>query len=250
MSAAAFELRRGAERGQLRNTWLDARFSFSFGAWRDPRGDRFGVLRALNQDRVEPGTGFAMHPHRDLEIFILPLDGVVEHRDSEGRHALVRPGEVQMMRAGRGIAHSQTNPLADRVDHHLQVWIEPRRRGLAPGVWQQRLPDPQPGRWRPFVTPDGRDATLAVDQDLCIAIGLSSGAQPLAWRGEPGRSQYLHLIDGRAEVHVGDHAPLTMEAGDALAFVAPAPPSRASGAPQARWLLFDQASLSPPPGAA
>lgn len=247
MSAPAFELRRAAQRGQLRNAWLDARFSFSFGAWRDPRWDAFGPLRALNEDVVQPGTGFGMHSHHDLEIFILPLEGAVEHRDSEGRHARVRPGEVQMMRAGRGIAHSQMNPLPDRVERHLQVWIEPRRRGLDPGVWQQRLAAPAPGRWHVFVSPDGRAGTLAVDQDLTLALGQAHDGEPLAWQGQAGRSQYLHLAQGRAEVRIGEAAPLQLEAGDALAFFAPAPPSLAHGAPQARWLLFDLPAVSPPP---
>lgn len=250
MNAAGWTLRRGAARGRLHNDWLDARFSFSFADWRAPHGERFGVLRALNEDVVQPGRGFAMHPHRDLEILILPLEGQVEHRDSQGRHALVRPGEVQLMRAGHGIAHSQMNPQAGQVDRHLQIWVEPRRHGLAPGVWQQALRAPAPGAWQVFASPDGRDGSLVVEQDLCIALGLAGEGQRLAWQGRPGRSQYLHLVDGQAEVQVGEAPPLVLAPGDALAFDAPAPACTATGLPQARWLLFDLPSVSPAPGAA
>ena len=104
-----FEIRRSAERGTMRTDWLDARFSFSFDNYVDPHRMRFGPLLALNDDRVQPGTGFPMHPHHDLEIVMLPRSGAVEHRDNQGREMLVHPGELQWMRAGSGIRHRQWN---------------------------------------------------------------------------------------------------------------------------------------------
>jgi redox-sensitive bicupin YhaK (pirin superfamily) len=151
----AWVIRRSAERGCLSNDWLDARFSFSFGPWRDARWDRFGPLLALNEDVVQPGTGFAMHPHADLEILIVPHTGLVEHRDSEGGHGIVHPGEVQMMRAGRGIRHSQMNPSPDTPDHHFQVWIEPRRRRTC-GSAASRRRQPGSGRRSPGPKPRPR----------------------------------------------------------------------------------------------
>lgn len=240
-------IRRSSERGRLHNRWLEARFSFSFGSWRDARWDRYGPLLALNEDVVQPGTGFAMHPHADLEILIVPHAGAVEHRDSEGGHGLVQPGEVQMMRAGRGIRHSQMNPSADLPDHHFQIWIEPRRRGLAPLVRQRRLAAPVAGQWMPVAGPEGTTDGPGVDQDLHLSIGTSGEGRALHWEGRAGRSQYLHLMAGAAEVAIGDTPPRRLQAGDAIAFFAPAPPSRARGMPQARWLLFDLPSVSPAP---
>ena len=126
---STIEVRPGNDRGTFTNHWLQARFSFSFGAWQQPGREGFGSLRALNEDIVQPDTGFDMHPHRDLDIFMLPLSGVVEHCDSLGNLVRVRPGQVQRMFAGSGIRHSQMNASMSELDHHLQIWLTPRQAG-------------------------------------------------------------------------------------------------------------------------
>ncbi|HYE51944.1 MAG TPA: pirin family protein [Azospirillaceae bacterium] len=232
-------VRRSADRGRLRNGWLDARFSFSFAGWRDPAWDRFGALRALNEDVIRPGTGFGPHPHADLEIFVLPLAGAVEHRDSLGTHAVVRPGEMQRMTAGSGIVHSQMNPSPTETDHHLQIWLEPRTRGLPPAVEQRRFdPAGRRGRWQLLVSPDARDGSLGVHQDAEVLIAAPVPGAELAWAPPPGRSLYLHVVSGTVAVAgAGDR--WTLAAGDALAMQAAAPLRLAAAAEGAEVLLFD-----------
>jgi redox-sensitive bicupin YhaK (pirin superfamily) len=211
------DIRRAAERGSLTTGWLQARFSFSFGAWQHPERNGFGPLIALNEDRVEPGTGFAMHPHRDLEIFLLPLSGVVEHRDDLGHHALVRPGEVQKMSAGSGIRHSQMNPSAAERDHHLQIWLRPRTRGAVPAVTSRRF-DWQAvhDRWAVLVSPDGRDGSLTVDQEAKLASAVLRPHDSLSYVPGPGRAIYLHAVSGAFDLELGN-ARLALAAGDAIA---------------------------------
>ena len=210
MRNALFELRRDASRGRYTNGWLDARFSFSFGAWHDPAWPRFGPLLAINEDRVQPQSGFAMHPHADLEILMLPRSGRLEHRDDLGGHAIVTPGDLHVMRAGRGIRHSQMNPSADEVDHHFQIWLEPRTRGLTPKVQTLRLVPPGPGDW--VVLASGLGAGGArIDVDATVAWGSADPAAALTLPKRTGASRYLHVMSGSLAVqgHV-------LHAGDAL----------------------------------
>ena len=211
------DIRRAAERGSLTTGWLQAKFSFSFGAWQHPERNGFGPLVALNEDWVEPGTGFALHPHHDLEIFILPLSGVVEHRDDLGHHALVRPGEVQKMSAGSGIHHSQMNPSDSERDHHLQIWLRPKKRGGQPQVTSRRF-DWQAihDRWTVLISPDGRDGSLSVDQDATLSSAVLRPHASLSYSLQPGRAIYLHGVNGALELEYGE-ACVSLGAGDAMA---------------------------------
>lgn len=238
-TATRHEIRRAESRGSFRNDWLDARFSFSFGSYRDPARERFGPLLALNEDVVRPGTGFAMHPHTDLEIFIVPRTGTVEHRDSQGRHALVSRGEVQMMRAGHGIRHSQMNPSADTPDHHFQIWLEPRRRGLEPRIEQRRFGEPAPGHWMLVVSPGGEARSLVVDQDAWVHLGALQDGRTLPLGGRPGRSQYLHVMSGEVRFDDGFGGADELRRGDALACFDAAPRLTLHGTGVAELLLFD-----------
>lgn len=244
-SAVRYDLRRAESRGRLRLDWLDARFSFSFGPYRDPARERFGPLLALNDDRVQPGTGFAMHPHRDLEIMIVPLAGRVEHRDDQGRHGIVEPGQSQFMRAGRGIRHSQTNPSRHEIDHHLQIWIEPRRRGLEPAVEQRSLPPAVPGCWRVVADPDGVDGGFRIDQDARVLLGEAGCAAPLSIDIRAGRSLYLHVAGGELLVAL-DGPAHTLQDGDALALFVPPPRLVLRARAWARVLAFDVPAVAAP----
>lgn len=212
------EVRLGSQRGSFANHWLQARFSFSFGAYQQPGREGFGPLRALNEDIVQPGTGFDMHPHRDLDIFMLPLAGVVEHRDSLGNLAWVRPGQVQRMAAGSGIRHSQTNASRLALDHHLQIWQTLRLAGATPTV-EARDFDlfGRHGEWCPVISPDGRDGSFVFDDAFMATTGLAEG-EAATWRPREGSMVYLHTIDGNAVVRVGkDGQEFRCGAGDALA---------------------------------
>jgi quercetin 2,3-dioxygenase len=210
MDQACWVIRRDADRGRYTNDWLDARFSFSFGDWHDPDWPSFGPLLAINEDRVQPQRGFGMHPHRDLEILILPRRGRIEHRDDFGGHAVVVPGDLQVMRAGRGIRHSQMNPSADEIDHHFQIWLAPRTGLLAPQVQHLQLTPPRRGEW--VVLASGRgDGGAAIDVDATVAWGCADAEAALHLPARAGTSRYLHLMNG--SLTVGGER---LFAGDAL----------------------------------
>lgn len=216
---ADIEVRPSAERGRFSNDWLEARFSFAFGNWRPAGREGFGRLRALNEDRVQPGTGFEMHGHRDLDIYLLPLAGMVEHRDDRGHHAWVRPGQVQRMVAGRGIRHSQFNPSSREPDHHLQIWLAPSRAGGTPTVESRdfHLFDPS-GHWCHVVSPDGRGGSFVADAGTFMATTAVRGARPATWPLHERAMAYLHVIDGCVTARVGDAGVWhRLDVGDGLA---------------------------------
>jgi redox-sensitive bicupin YhaK (pirin superfamily) len=247
----AFELRRAATRGALNLGWLDARFSFSFGRYDDPRRRRFGPLLALNEDRVQPGTGFDWHPHADLEIVIVPRSGAVEHHDDQGGHQLVVPGQWQWMRAGRGIRHRQWNPSADAADHHFQIWFEPLHRGLSPQVQRHPLAHPGPGHWTSLVAAPGDGAGgLDIGADAGLALGQASPEQPLALPARLGRGLYLHLMSGRVALQGEGMGTLRLEAGDAVVFFDGWPALALQADEASELLRFDVPPVDPATGAA
>ena len=130
------DVRRADERFSTRLDWLDSRHSFSFGPHRDPANTHHGLLLVNNDDVVRPGSGFGMHPHRDMEIVTWVLAGELEHRDSEGNHGIIRPGLAQRMSAGTGIRHSEHNPSRTDDVHFVQMWVLPDTTGVRPGYEQ------------------------------------------------------------------------------------------------------------------
>lgn len=210
MSARALEIRRDEDRGRFTNEWLDARFSFSFGGWHDTAWPRFGPLLAINEDRVQPGQGFAMHPHADLEILMLPRSGRIEHRDHLGGHAIVAPGELHVMRAGWGIRHSQMNPSAHEIDHHFQIWLAPRTGGLAPRVQTSRLTPPQPGDWLVLASGLGAGG-VSIDADATVGWGRVDAGASLVTAALRAARRYVHVMSGSITV-----AGQALGPGDAL----------------------------------
>ena len=206
-------LRPSEARGRFRNHWLDARFSFSFGNYRDPAFDGYSDLWVLNEDIVAPGGGFAEHEHEDVEVMSYPVSGAVEHRDSLGNVATLRPGDVHLMRAGRGIRHSEMNASATEPEHHLQWWIRPATRGLAPGYQRIHVDaSDKRGRFRMLASPEPADGVLHIAQDARVYAALLDDA-PARHVLAAGRRGYVHVVSGVAQV--GGYR---LEAGDA-AFV-------------------------------
>ena len=204
------ELRRSAERGHANHGWLDSYHSFSFADYYDPRHMGFGPLRVINEDRVQPGSGFGTHGHRDMEIISYVLEGALGHQDSMGNGSTIVPGDVQRMSAGSGVRHSEFNHEKAGVTHFLQIWIEPKVAGIAPSYEQKHFrPEDKRGRLRLIASPDGRDGSVKIHQDALLFAGLFDAGEKASYRFK-GKG-YVHAARGR--ITVNGHE---LEAGDAL----------------------------------
>ncbi len=192
-------IRKAADRGRTRTDWLDSAHTFSFGGYYDPEFLGFRDLRVINDDRVAPGRGFPPHSHAEMEILTFVLEGALAHRDSAGHEGVIRPGEVQRMSAGTGIAHSEMNASQGEPVHFLQVWIEPGRAGLAPSYEQRAFPEPGPGLVR-LVDPEGRDGAVSVHQDVVVWRARLAGKERLALPIDAGRHVWLHVVRGDVEL--------------------------------------------------
>ena len=203
------QLRLARERGHAEHGWLDSWHSFSFADYYDPDHMGFGPLRVINEDRIQQGSGFGTHGHRDMEIITYVLEGAVAHRDSIGTGSTIVPGDVQRMSAGTGVRHSEYNG-ADGVTHFLQIWIEPEVTGIAPSYEQKRFgAEEKRGRLRLIASPDRREGSLLIHQDALVYAGLFDGKECAELA--PERRAYVHVA--RGNISVNGHA---LGAGDAL----------------------------------
>ncbi|MFO0175220.1 MAG: pirin family protein, partial [Planctomycetota bacterium] len=162
-------VRKAQDRGHADHGWLDTWHSFSFAEYFDPAHMGFRTLRVINDDVIAPGVGFPTHPHRDMEIFSYVLEGAIAHQDSMGNGRTLRPGEIQLMSAGTGVAHSEFNPDRSQRLRILQVWIQPRVRGLPPSYTEWK-PTPAQANAADVVviSPDGRDGSAVIQQDAIV----------------------------------------------------------------------------------
>jgi redox-sensitive bicupin YhaK (pirin superfamily) len=195
-----FQVRRGPERGHFNHGWLDTYHTFSFGDYYDPQHTSFRALRVMNEDRVNPGEGFGMHPHRDMEIVTYVLSGALEHKDSMGNGEVLRPGEFQRMSAGTGILHSEFNPSESEPVHLYQIWLLPRQKGIAPSYEQRAFPDAEKrGRLRVVASPDGREGSLTIGQDASVFLSSLDAKQQVAHELAPGRHAWLQVLRGAVQ---------------------------------------------------
>ena len=227
-------LRKANERGYAHHGWLESWHSFSFAEYNDPAHVHFGPLRVINEDIVQPGTGFGTHGHRDMEILTYVLSGALRHRDSMGHGEDIRYGEVQVMSAGTGVQHSEVNPSPVEAVHLLQIWIMPDRHGLTPGYQQKEFPlKDKLARWCLLASPDAAQGSLLIHQDARVFAACLDGAETLSYPIPAGRKIYLHVARGTLGVN-GQ----TLAAGDALMFSDEAQVNLESGN-NAEVLLFD-----------
>jgi len=227
-------LRKASERGHAIHGWLESWHSFSFADYYDPAHVRFASLRVINDDIVLPDSGFGMHPHRDMEILTYILDGTLRHQDSMGNAEDIRKGEVQLMRAGTGVTHSEVNPSRTQPVRLLQIWIMPDRQGLAPGYSQKAFPDEaKRGRWCLLASPDQADGSLHIQQDARVFAALLDGAEALDYAIAAGRKVYLHVARGSLTANEQ-----ILNGGDAL-MVSDEARVTLAGGKNAEVLLFD-----------
>lgn len=216
------KIRRAQLRGRTRLSWLDSHHSFSFGNYYDPAYKGVSALRVINDDRVDPGEGFPMHSHEDMEILTYVKHGVIKHKDSMGNVERVPAGEFQLMAAGTGVRHSEYNPSRKEPLEFLQIWIFPDREGVEPRYQQKRFK--RVDGLHPIVTPDGRDDTLQINQDATVyRLILDSGASA-EWQLEKDRAAYLHVVSGVfkvADQRLGEADGAAWYDGEELEFTAP-----------------------------
>jgi redox-sensitive bicupin YhaK (pirin superfamily) len=206
-------------RGKMTTGLVDARYTFSFGDYRDPDHMGFSDLRVINEDHVAPGTGFPEHGHADMEIITYVIEGAVQHRDSLGNEALVVPGDVQRMSAGTGIRHSEMNPSQTNPLHALQIWIFPEAYGIAPTYEQKHFHrEDLQGKLRLIADRWGSDGALTIHQDVAIYAAEIAESDRIAYAIKPGRRLWLQVVRGIVringdELREGDGARIYDEQG-------------------------------------
>ena len=221
-------IRPSEERLRTETGWLDSRHSFSFGEHYDPDWMGFRSLRVINEDWIAGGAGFGMHPHRDMEIVTVVLEGALNHEDSLGNGSAILPGEVQRMSAGSGIFHSEYNASGAEPAHILQIWIHPERSGLAPGYEQRDFAaDGRTGPLRLLASRDGREGSITMHQDAALYSAALEADQEVRHPLGPDRHAWVHVVRGTVSVNgrtlgAGDGAALSEEQAVNLRAEAPA----------------------------
>jgi len=189
-------------RGFFDYGWLKTSHTFSFSSYYDPERVNFGMLRVLNDDFVAAGEGFGTHPHNDMEIATIPIDGALAHKDSTGSEGVIYPDEVQIMSAGTGIRHSEFNHLQDGTSNFLQLWIFPDKKGHQPRYNQNYFdPAERKNKFQFIVTPEKKDGNLWLNQDAFLSrIDLDKSNSVTYKIHTKGNGVYLFLIEGEIVV--------------------------------------------------
>lgn len=204
-------IRKSKDRGHFNFGWLETYHSFSFGDYHDDKHMGFRSLRVINEDVIEPGQGFPLHGHRDMEIVTYILKGELEHRDSLGNRGTIKRGELQSMTAGKGIRHSEHNASDKEPCHLLQIWITPEKKDLEPSYAQKMIPftgDPL----KLVAAPASLKAPLKINQDAKVFVGHLKSEQGLSLHLEKGRHTWIQIASGR--MLISDNK---VEAGDGVA---------------------------------
>ncbi len=229
-------LRKSNERGGADLGWLKTRHTFSFGDYFDPEHHGFRNLRVINEDYVAGGGGFPMHPHRDMEIITYVMRGALAHQDSLGNGDVIRPGDIQRMSAGRGIAHSELNPSPSETVHLYQIWILPDARGIEPGYEQKTLPeDARQNRLKLVAAPAGEGAVVTISASARLFASILDAGMNLTHELAKGRHAWLQVA--RGEVLLNG---VKLEASDGAA-VSEESRLEIRALSQAEILLFDLA---------
>ena len=193
--------RAAGERGRTEFDWLDSWHTFSFGEYQDPKHVSFRALRVINDDYVEPGTGFGQHGHRDAEILTYVLEGKLAHKDSMGNGSTIEAGNLQYMSAGKGVLHSEVNPSPSERVHLLQIWILPDASGGAPRYAERPLGrDAKANALTLLFAGRARDGAVEIRADADVYVGKLDAGRKLTHPLARGRGAWLHVISGDVEV--------------------------------------------------
>lgn len=195
-------IHKATSRGFANHGWLKAAHSFSFANYYNPERIHFGALRVLNDDIIEAGEGFGTHPHDNMEIITIPLEGSLEHKDSMGNGSIITAGEIQNMSAGKGITHSEFNPLPDKAGNLLQIWIFPKVKDITPRYGQLRYNVSElKNSIVNFVSPQVDEAKLWINQDAWISLSKPLQNTEIEYSVNfAGNGVYLFVIEGELEV--------------------------------------------------
>ena len=211
------EIRKSEERGHADHGWLNTRFTFSFADYYDPKHEQFRTLRVMNDDRVAGGGGFPTHPHRDMEIVTYVLEGALQHKDSMGNGSVIRPGDVQYMSAGTGVAHSEFNASKTEPVHLYQIWMLPEKQGLKPVYDQKNFSESEKrGKLRLLASPDGRDGSVKIRQDNELYATVLGAGETVKHELKKDRHAYVQVARGSVKLNgtkleVGDGAAISAE---------------------------------------
>ncbi len=196
-------LHKAATRGHANHGWLDSWHTFSFASYHDPSRVHFGALRVLNDDTVAGGMGFGKHPHDNMEIISIPLEGELEHGDNMGNTQVIRKGDVQIMSAGTGVLHSERNRNADQPVRFLQIWVFPNQKNVEPRYAQQSFSDSDKhNRFATVVSPMGAPEGVHIHQDAWFSIGKLEKGITLPYElKQAGNGVYAFLIEGDVTIN-------------------------------------------------
>ena len=229
-------VRKSNDRGHADHGWLDSRFTFSFADYFDPQHVQFRTLRVMNDDRIAGGGGFPTHPHRDMEIVTYVLEGALAHKDSMGNGSVIKPGDVQYMSAGTGVAHSEFNASDSEAAHLYQIWMFPDRKGHKPVYDQKHFADADKrGKLRLVVSPDGRYGSVRIRQDNELYATVLGNGESVEHALKPNRHAYVQVARGSVTLNGAQ-----LEAGDGAAISAEKS-LQLTGVNDAEVLLFDLA---------
>ena len=215
-STPSLILRPAEQRFHTRLDWLESWHSFSFASHSDPAWTGLGPLRVINDDTIAAGRGFGMHPHNDMEIVTVMVEGELSHTDSMGHSAVLRAGEVQRMSAGTGIVHSEIN-RSDQACRLLQIWIEPERIGIDPAYEQQ--PFSIGADWTPLIDPTGTGGAMATAGHSRIWRARPQQQEPLPLPSEPETDLWIQVIHGELELRLDDGSSHRLNRGDGAGLV-------------------------------
>ena len=196
-------LQTAESRGHANHGWLNSHHSFSFGGYQNPERMNFGMLRVLNDDMVAPGMGFGTHPHRNMEIISIPLEGDLKHQDNTGTQAIIKNGDVQVMSAGTGIEHSEYNANTDQTVKFLQIWIIPNKKEVAPRYQQISLkPENRHNKLEQILSPNEGDEGVWIHQNAWFHLGnLEAGTALKHTLKDPkNNGLYAFVLSGSLEI--------------------------------------------------